>query len=204
MPENNPREAKEREYLPREFTMIILAGGASSRMGREKSDLTIDGKTFLEIQIEKGKKLGAKEILVSGYRGENCSEEIVPDRIPGRGPLGGLESCLRRAKTENCLVLGVDTPLVPVSELRELLQTAMKETEKKATLLCHNGKEEFLMAVYDASLYQGIEAFLTEGKSSVYRFLNEIGFALYHTDTEERCFCNINDPDSYQKIKETI
>ena len=38
----------------KEISMIILAGGASSRMGRDKSDLTIDGKTFLEMQIEKG------------------------------------------------------------------------------------------------------------------------------------------------------
>ena len=42
----------------KEVSMIILAGGASSRMGRDKSDLTIDGKTFLEMQIEKGEKLG--------------------------------------------------------------------------------------------------------------------------------------------------
>ena len=41
----------------KEISMIILAGGASSRMGRDKSDLTIDGKTFLEMQIEKGEKL---------------------------------------------------------------------------------------------------------------------------------------------------
>ena len=73
----------ENESYLQEFAMIILAGGASSRMGREKSDLTLNGKTFLEIQIEKGKQLGAKEILVSGYRGKHCSEEIVPDRIAG-------------------------------------------------------------------------------------------------------------------------
>ena len=41
----------------KEVSMIILAGGASSRMGRDKSDLTIDGKTFLEMQIEKGESL---------------------------------------------------------------------------------------------------------------------------------------------------
>ena len=56
MPENN-------------FTMVVLAGGASSRMGREKSDLLFGGRTFLETQIEKGRKLGARQILISGYRG---------------------------------------------------------------------------------------------------------------------------------------
>ena len=46
----------------------------------------------------------------------------MPDRISGQGPLGGLESCFRRAKTEKCLVLGVDTPLVPVEELSKSVE----------------------------------------------------------------------------------
>ena len=65
----------------KEISMIILAGGASSRMGRDKSDLTIDGKTFLEMQIEKGEKLGISDILLSGYHGENKYKyPIIPDR----------------------------------------------------------------------------------------------------------------------------
>ena len=66
----------------------------------------------------------------------------MPDRISGQGPLGGLESCFRRAKTEKCLVLGVDTPLVPVEELQNLLKFAMEKADQPVTMLCHNGKEE--------------------------------------------------------------
>ena len=130
------------QQLPSDFTLVVLAGGASSHMGREKSDLLLDGQTFLEIQIGKGCQLGAKQILISGYRGTQCGEEIVPDRISGQGPLGGLESCFRRAKTEKCLVLGVDTPLVPVEELQNLLKFAMEKADQPVTMLCHNGKEE--------------------------------------------------------------
>ncbi len=63
------------------LAMIVLAGGASSRMGKEKSDLKLDGKSFLEIQIQKGRELGVDRIYVSGYRGAHCTEEIVMDRI---------------------------------------------------------------------------------------------------------------------------
>lgn len=86
------------------------------------------------------------------------------------GPLGGLESCFRRAKTEKCLVLGVDTPLVPVEELQNLLKFAMEKADQPVTMLCHNGKEESLIAVYDARLYKEITDFLESGRSSVYRF----------------------------------
>lgn len=41
----------------KQISMVILAGGASSRMGRDKSDITIERKTFLEMQIEKEKNL---------------------------------------------------------------------------------------------------------------------------------------------------
>ena len=105
------------------LAMIVLAGGASSRMGKEKSDLKLDGKSFLEIQIQKGRDLGVGRIYVSGYRGTHCTEEIVMDRIKERGPLGGLEACLNKAAedgADRCIVLGVDTPLVPVSELQNL------------------------------------------------------------------------------------
>ena len=89
----------------------------------------------------------------------------MPDRISGQGPLGGLESCFRRAKTEKCLVLGVDTPLVPVEELQNLLKFAMEKADQPVTMLCHNGKEESLIAVYDARLYKEITDFLASDAS---------------------------------------
>jgi len=206
VPENNHKLQEEvsavasDRHLPEDFTLVVLAGGASSRMGKEKSDLILDGQTFLETQIRKGRQLGAKKILISGYHGDCCSEEVVPDRIPGQGPLGGLESCLRKAETAKCLVLGVDTPLIPMEELRSLLKYTMEEADKPVTMLCHNGKEESLMAVYDAGLYKEITDFLESGRSSVYRFLNTIGYSLYHTGAPERYFQNINDSAAYEKI----
>lgn len=55
-------------YARTQMSMILLAGGLSSRMGSDKADLCWNGKTFLEHQIEKGKRLGITDIVVSGYR----------------------------------------------------------------------------------------------------------------------------------------
>ena len=185
------------------LAMIVLAGGASSRMGREKSDLLLNGRTFLETQIAKGKQLGVNRIYVSGYHGEGCTEEIVMDRIKERGPLGGLEACLSKAAgdgADRCLVLGVDTPLVPVSELQNLIQSASADDQNRVTLLRHNGKEESLMAVYETSLSSDIRAFLERGQASVFRFLNEIGYSRYDTQEDDRYFTNINDPKVYEEV----
>ena len=185
------------------LAMIVLAGGASSRMGREKSDLLLNGRTFLETQIAKGKQLGMNRIYVSGYHGEGCTEEIVMDRIKERGPLGGLEACLSKAAgdgADRCLVLGVDTPLVPVSELEKLVRTALGDTENPVTLLHHGEREESLIAVYESRLHQDIRAFLERGQSSVFRFLNEIGYSCYDTQEDDLYFTNINDPQVYGRI----
>ena len=185
------------------LAMIVLAGGASSRMGREKSDLLLNGRTFLETQIAKGRQLGVNRIYVSGYHGEGCTEEIVMDRIKERGPLGGLEACLSKAAgdgADRCLVLGVDTPLVPVSELQNLIQSTSADDQNRVTLLRHNGKEESLMAVYETSLSSDIRAFLERGQASVFRFLNEIGYSRYDTQEDDRYFTNINDPKVYEEV----
>ena len=153
------------------ISMIILAGGASRRMGCDKSDLMIDGKTFLEMQIEKGEKLGISDIILSGYHGEKKYKyPVVTDRIPGKGPLGGLEACLRRAENPHCLVLGVDVPLVPVQELSALIST-VNRAKSDAVILRHSGHEEPLMGIYRTDLADSMLEEITLRKGSVFAFL---------------------------------
>lgn len=63
MPENNRKMQTDiselengqlaEQQLPSDFTLVVLAGGASSHMGREKSDLLLDGQTFWRYRSEK-------------------------------------------------------------------------------------------------------------------------------------------------------
>ena len=106
--------ARRSERRPRAFSGVVLAGGMSSRMGRSKPELLLRGKTLLQWQVEKLRRLGIADILISGSR---CfwlpGTRTVPDILPQRGPLGGLHACLDQAENSRCVVLGVDTPLVP-------------------------------------------------------------------------------------------
>ena len=183
--------------LGEHFSMIVLAGGKSSRMGTDKADLTIGERTFLQIQIEKGRRLRIQDIQISGYRGTNCDIPVTPDRFPNKGPLGGLESCLRRVRHEKCLVLSVDVPLVPVQELKNLL----KASSRGATILKNCGKEQPLIAVYDKDLADAMLAEIVEGKGSVFAFLNRAGYRVYESAAPEACFMNVNSPDAYVDMK---
>lgn len=186
------------------ISMIILAGGASRRMGRDKSDLMIDGKTFLEMQIEKGEKLGISDIILSGYHGDKKYKyPVVTDRIPGKGPLGGLEACLRRAENPHCLVLGVDVPLVPVQELSALIST-VNRAKSDAVILRHSGHEEPLMGIYRTDLADSMLEEITLRKGSVFAFLRKIGYECYESQAEDWYFSNINDPEIYKETVENI
>ena len=183
------------------YSMIVLAGGKSSRMGTDKADLCIGDKSFLELQIEKGRELGIQDIQVSGYRGKRCPVPVTPDRFPEKGPLGGLESCLRRAKQEKCLVLGVDIPLIPVTELENLL-SASEKSESAVTVLKHGDRKEPLIGVYHRDLADGIWEEITQGKRKVFGFLDKIGYTVYESKAPEQYITNVNTPDIYIQIKE--
>ncbi len=184
------------------LSMIVLAGGRSSRMGKDKSDLVYRDQTFLEIQIKKGEQLGIDDILVSGYRGSGCDGRIVMDRFAGKGPLGGLEACLRQAVHDRCLVLSVDTPLVPVSELQGLIQQDRQGSDP-ATILQHGQEQEPLIGIYRTKLADPMAEALERGRGSVFAFLKKVGYGVYQSKGERVQFGNINEKTDYERLLKT-
>lgn len=180
------------------MSMVVLAGGKSSRMGTDKSDLLLGGNTFLEYQIEKGRQLGITDILVSGYAKGACSAPIIKDREVQKGPLGGLEACFRHAVCDQVLVLGVDVPLVPLSELEGLAVRRMV-SDKKVTILQHGGKEEPLIGIYSRNLADDMLEEITLRKGSVFAFLRRTGYDVYESKIPHEYFANINCPEDYEK-----
>ena len=79
------------------MSAAVLAGGKSSRMGRDKAALPFGGGTLLTYQARKLRALGVKELLLSGAAEAVPGARLVPDLLPGRGPLGGLHACLSAA-----------------------------------------------------------------------------------------------------------
>ena len=122
----------------------------------------------MEIQIGKGCQLGAKQtfnfwISWNTVWGRDCAGSNFRSGSTWRS--GELFS---KGKDRKCLVLGVDTPLVLVEELQNLLKFAMEKADQPVTMLCHNGKEESLIAAHDARLYKEITDFLWASDASEY------------------------------------
>src|SRR5262249_28524004 len=97
---------KQRPCPP--MAISILAGGRSSRMGRDKAKLRLGGRTLLAII--------RRTARTTGWR----VRVIRRDALPGNGPLGGLHEALRSSRAGAELFLACDMPYVRPRLLRRL------------------------------------------------------------------------------------
>ncbi|MBR2894704.1 MAG: molybdenum cofactor guanylyltransferase, partial [Oscillospiraceae bacterium] len=144
---------------PRQMSGVILAGGMSRRMGKNKAELSLMGETLLERQVKKLRALGIQDILISGSDDQDLpGVRKVCDVYPKRGPLGGLHAALQAAKHPCCVVLSVDVPLIPVNALVHLQRS---HTSGVTVLRC-GAEEEPLIGIYDRDVSHAIESLIAE------------------------------------------
>ncbi|MBL9139016.1 MAG: molybdenum cofactor guanylyltransferase [Verrucomicrobiales bacterium] len=106
------------------FSAVILAGGPSTRMGRDKAWLPCDGQTLLERQAGLARTLQPRELFVSGRADANYSAfglPVLPDATPGMGPLPGILAALKSSTAPLVLALAVDLPFMQPEVLEILL-----------------------------------------------------------------------------------
>ena len=110
------------------ITGIVLAGGRSLRMGRDKATLVFDGETLLQRTV---RALGAvaDEVVVVSAPGTAFADlhapvplRVVADPIEGAGPLVGIATGLEAARAPIAIVVGVDMPFLQPALLRLLAE----------------------------------------------------------------------------------
>jgi molybdopterin-guanine dinucleotide biosynthesis protein A len=197
-----------------DVTGIILAGGRSSRMGRNKALLALPGEsapTFVERLTSLLAELCVELLLV--VRDEQSGEEyasfptetsrrLIYDDIPDQGPLRGLYSGLRAMTCEHALVLAVDLPFVRPALLAWL--RAFPPTDELLVPLV-GGLPQVLLARYPRALLPLVETCLQEGRRdprallerAPVRFLAEEEVRV--VDPDLRSFININTPGDFQQ-----
>jgi len=102
---------------------VILAGGASSRMGRDKAWVEDEGRPLIARALSTLRSSGIQEIFISGRAGTDYSPLRCPvllDRESGSGPLAGIERALDATEAQLLLVLAVDLPRMTADFLRKL------------------------------------------------------------------------------------
>lgn len=181
------------------WTGVVLAGGKSTRMGRDKALLEVDGKPLLVHAIERLRP-HVRELLVIGdpRKYGRFHEDVVPDDVEGAGPLGGIVTAMGQARHDRLLVLACDVPGVNDALLRRLTRELADEAD--ALVPRHAGQLEPLMAAYHRRCADAFLGCLMTGRLAMHVALDEVRTAyLDITPGDEGwpadLFRNLNAPD---------
>jgi molybdopterin-guanine dinucleotide biosynthesis protein A len=209
------------------LTGIILAGGASRRMGgRNKAFLELDGRPLIEIVIERVQSVCAEVLIVAGntspYTG--LGVPLVEDHFHGVGVLGGLHAGLEAASHELTLVVGCDMPFLnpnllhafakwaegfDVVVLRHALSPPQSHPPRGVDV--PEGQEgqyiEPLHAAYRRTCLPAIEAAIRAGERRIVSFFPHVRVRyatpeeVTLTDPDLQSFHNINTLDEWARVQ---
>ena|ERR1700682_219266 len=183
-------------------SLVILAGGLSRRMGRDKAALPAGDGTLIEHLARRLAPVVDETIVAGGSGWGNLpGVRTVDDRYAGLGPLAGIHAGLRAARYRYVWVVGCDLPDADPGMAALLAGLA---GDYDAVVPQIDGEPQGVCALYDRALATRIEDLLAAGERRVKMLLaaSNVRYVtpdeLRVVDPELRSFRNINTPADYQ------
>jgi molybdenum cofactor guanylyltransferase len=187
------------------FSAVLLAGGESRRMGRDKATLEFQGRLLWEHQLELLRALRPEQIFVSARTTPAWLPNdvgLLLDDPPSHGPLSGLTKALTTMGTSHLLALGVDMPFMTVDEFRRLLELA---TDGRGVVPIIGDRAEPLAAFYPAEAAGDFQRALGGSDFSlqaIVRNLAAAGRVMLRTvaDADMKFYRSLNAPGDHQEF----
>lgn len=189
---------------PADLTLIVAAGGKSTRMGTDKRFLPLDGESLLARTLRRGRAAGFRSIVLAaeGERSdlttlaEEYGVQLVTDEIPAQGPAAAIAAGLGAAKTEWALVLSADMPFYDFELVRALLPEAEGETQVVLPTLL--GYWQPLAALYRRDAGTVFAAAIARGDLKLGVILRELAVCEVPLTVDAGLFFNVNTPAAYR------
>ena len=187
-------------------TGYVLAGGRSSRMGKDKALVATRDEPLVEFALRTLRQVCGAAAILSGP--PDCERDailstygrLVSDRSDGwNGPLAGLAAALTDCTTPYALLLAVDQPGLPVEALQELIQACVAAGAAAACLV-HAGRQEPLPLLVSNDLGPAISLALAAGERRLLPTVaaaaaKKRGFVPIHAPSStDDWFTNLNTP----------
>ena len=181
---------------------LILAGGASKRMRRDKAALEYQGKT----QLERAFELAARHVdqVFVSLRADQISDPMraqrpmIVDSFAGEGPIVGIRSALAAHPEVAWLVLACDLPFLSDTAIQGLLRRRDPSALATAYKSAHDGLPEPLCAVWEPAAAPILADYQTGGGHCPRKFLIRHGAHLLDLP-DPRALDNVNTPEEYSQ-----
>jgi molybdopterin-guanine dinucleotide biosynthesis protein A len=179
---------------------LVLAGGRSARMQRDKAALEYAGRSQLERAVEMITP-HVERVFVS-VRAEQAGDPLrarfaqIVDTGEAAGPIAGIIAAQAQHPDAAWLVLACDLPLLGRETLEHLLRSRRPERQATAYRSSHDGLPEPLCAIYEPSSREAIRAYVAGGRDCPRKFLIDANAALLD-QPEPGALDNVNTPQEY-------
>lgn len=194
-----------------ELEAVVLAGGRSRRMGRDKALLPFGETTLAGWVIARIRPAVRGVIVVAPDPAPFAADgvRVVADVFPGMGPLAGLHAGLLAARAPACLAVACDMPFASPDLARQLGET-LERTGADAAAPVWNGRPEPLFAVYRRRVAAVAEAMLRTGGGRLADLLARLEVAQV-TERELAAFgdpallfMNVNRPEELDQARRLL
>ncbi len=182
-----------------DLTAIILAGGRSLRLGRNKALEVVCGKRLIDRVLERVTPLTNRVLVVTSREHSALTLDgvkVIVDVYHARGPLGGIYTGLMASETRYNLLIACDLPFLNTALLRRIVELS-PDYDVVIPRLGPNMVEP-LHAVYSLNCLPNMKAQLERNQLSVNSFLNTMNVRYIEREECERLdpqrlsFFNIN------------
>jgi molybdenum cofactor guanylyltransferase len=187
-----------KSILHTDLSAFILAGGKSSRMGRDKALLSVQNQKLIVYSIELA-KLFTRNVFISGKKLEyqEFKTPMIQDQISDIGPLGGIYSCLSISGNPYNLFLPCDTPFIEPFIIQRLINE-IKSSENHGVIASTSTNKEPLIAIFKKEILPQIESMINQKDYKIQHLLKlincrEIDFT-ENSISNPNLFRNLNSP----------
>jgi molybdenum cofactor guanylyltransferase len=146
---------------------FVLAGGQSSRMGRDKALVQFAGQALIEHALEVLRQAGLTACIAGGRQELGVFAPVVEDRHPGLGPLSGICAALASTSAQWAVFLPVDLPILPAALVVCLLRHAWI-TGRAVTVPSVSGFAQTFPAVVDRTVLPILDRELESGRGGCF------------------------------------
>jgi molybdopterin-guanine dinucleotide biosynthesis protein A len=179
---------------------LILAGGSSSRMQRDKAALMYHGKSQLDRAFELANRHTAR-VFVSVRASQaddptRAPRPLIVDSLEGEGPIVGIRSALAAHPQVAWLVLACDLPFLSDAALSQLTRERDSASVATAFRSVHDGLPEPLCAIWERAAEVALAAYQAGGGRCPRKFLMRHAAHLLEP-IDRRALDNINTPEEY-------
>src|ERR1051325_2046072 len=180
-------------------TGVMLAGGKSIRMGRDKAFLQVGEGTLAENCLSILRACFACNIIIANRPAafEVFQLPVIPDDLSDRGPLGGIYTALRHVNTPRIFVVACDMPVLDANLIRHMA-SALDDFDAVAAKI--DGRFEPLHAGYQRRIISTVESRIQMADYSVHRLLEKLRVKTFSASDLDcypawrKTFLNVNTP----------